>query len=296
MKKVFILLITSLMIITSAVFSQEQPENIFTHKTGQFEIILLSGGQGQGGSEILIGATPQMSEECIPSGTFPNAVNAFLVKTPERNILVDAGVQSAILFSNLSAAGITPGQIDVILITHAHGDHTGGLLQDNKVAFPNAKIYISQPEYNYWTDDSVMQQLPEGNRGGFLNARKVFAAYEDKLNLFQPRSLEEELLALLPGISPVAAYGHTPGHTMFLVESGKEQLLIWGDLTHAMAIQMPYPSVAVTFDVNPGQAVTIREKVLDYVARKNIPVAGMHIPFPAIGTVSATSPGRYVFK
>ena len=280
--------------MANTTFAQVRPENLFVHKVGQAEIILLSEGQGQGNSRILIGATPQMQNEQIPSGTFPNATNAFLVRTPERHILVDAGVQSARLLSNLGTFGVTPEKIDIILITHLHGDHFGGLLENGKVVFPNTKIYIPQPEYDYWMSDSVMLQLPENSRGGFLTVRKVIAAYKDNLSLFQPNALEKDLYALLPGISAIAAYGHTPGHTMYMVESDNEQMLIWGDITHAMAIQMPYPSVAVTYDVDPKQAVISRKKVFDYVSRNNIPVAGMHIPFPAMGVVSTSLDG-YIF-
>jgi glyoxylase-like metal-dependent hydrolase (beta-lactamase superfamily II) len=282
------------MIMTNSTFAQEQSENIFTHKVGKFEVILLSEGQGQGNSDLLIGVTPQMREECILSGTFPIASNVFLVKTPERNILVDAGYATK-LFSNLNSLRINPDQIDAVLITHMHGDHIGGLLQNDKVTFPKAKIYISQLEYDFWTDDKSMQQAPEERRGGFMNARKMIAAYKDNINLFQPNTLGKDLYELLPGISGIAAYGHTPGHTMYLVESNNDQMLIWGDLTHAMAIQMPYPSVAVTYDSDPKQAVITRENVLDYVSRNNIPVAGMHIPFPAMGIISTISSGGYIF-
>jgi len=273
--------------MTSSIFAQES-ENIFIHKIGNFEVILLSEGQGEGNSSILIGATPQMRNECIPSGTFPNAFNAFLIKTPEQNILVDAGRNSAKLLSNLHSVGINPDQIDAVLITHMHGDHIGGLLENDKAAFPKAKIYISQPEYDYWTDDNTMQQRS-------LPAPKVIVAYKDNINLFQPNTLGKDLYELLPGVSAIAAYGHTPGHTVYLIESNDEQMLIWGDLVHAMAIQMPYPSVAVTFDVDSKQAVIMREKVLDYVSRNSIPIAGMHIPFPGMGVVSTISSGGYVF-
>ncbi len=287
------------MILTNSVLAQVQSENLFVHKVGQAEVILLSEGTGQGNGDILLNATPQMRHEAIPSGTFPNAFNSFLVRTPERNILVDAGTQSVKLFSNLGTFGINPEQINVILITHAHGDHIGGLLANGKVAFPNAQIYIPQPEYDYWMSDSVMLQFPENSRGGFLSFREIIAVYKDNINLFQPvNALEKDLYAPhLPvsGISAIYAPGHTPGHTMYMVESGNEQMLIWGDITHAMAIQMPYPSVAVTYDVDPKLAVVTREKVFDYVSRNNIPVAGMHVPFPAMGIVSTLSSGGYVF-
>jgi glyoxylase-like metal-dependent hydrolase (beta-lactamase superfamily II) len=90
-------------------------------------------------------------------------------------------------------------------------------------------------------------------------------------------------------VRPIAAYGHTPGHTLYLLSSGGERLLIWGDLTHAMAVQMPFPQVAVTYDVDSEQAVASRKTVLEFVVKNKIPVAGMHIAYPGMGVVSANS-------
>jgi glyoxylase-like metal-dependent hydrolase (beta-lactamase superfamily II) len=100
---------------------------------------------------------------------------------------------------------------------------------------------------------------------------------------------------LLPDIQGIAAYGHTPGHTAFMVGSSGQQMLIWGDLTHATPVQMPYPQLAVTYDVDPNQAVASRMKILEYIAKNNIPIAGMHIAFPGMGHVKANSEGGYAF-
>jgi len=102
---------------------------------------------------------------------------------------------------------------------------------------------------------------------------------------------------VLKGVSAIAAYGHTPGHTMFLVESGGKKLLVWGDLTHAMAIQMPRPSVSVTYDSDPVAAAEARKEVLKYVSENKIPVAGMHVAYPGVGGVETDpeNPGGYKF-
>jgi glyoxylase-like metal-dependent hydrolase (beta-lactamase superfamily II) len=250
----------------------------FPERVGDYKVYLLSEGQQKGNTGILIGATPEMIAEQIPDGTFPNAANAFLVQTPDKNILVDTGF-GRLLFENLKSTGLDANQIDVVLITHMHGDHIGGLLKNGQVLFPNAQLYISQPERDYWAG--------EKNAG----AVAVLNAYEQQLVLFEPNSLDSLSQSLLPGIIPVATYGHTPGHTSFLVESKGDKLLIWGDLTHAMAIQMPYPQVAVTYDVNPEEAVQSRQAVLKYVSENAIPVAGMHIAYPAMGKVQASGSG-----
>ena len=277
-------LFTLLFSLTFISLQAQENENKFTYKIGDFEINLLSWGQNQGEPSILIGTTEEILKECAPQGTFPNAINAFLVRTPDKTILVDAGFEEG-LVANLHTYNVHAPQIDIILITHMHGDHIGGLLQDGKARFPNAELYLSQSEYDYWMSDEDMNQLPEDKRSGFKMARQVIEAYKDKLLLFVPPYLGKETSILLPGITPLAAYGHTPGHTMFLLESKTDKLLIWGDVTHAMAIQMPYPEVAVTYDVDPKQAIQSRKEVLEYVTKNNIPVAGMHIPYPAVGNI-----------
>jgi glyoxylase-like metal-dependent hydrolase (beta-lactamase superfamily II) len=168
-----------------------------------------------------------------------------------------------------------------------HGDHLGGLLINEKVAFPNAKLYIAQLEYDYWMNTD--------SRGG-EQARKVIAAYKSKLQLFTPTDFEDADNDLLSGIQAIAAYGHTPGHTAFLLKSTDARFLIWGDLTHAMAIQMPHPEIAVTYDVNPKEAIVARKKILEYVAKNKIPIAGMHIAFPAMGYIAANATDGYEFK
>ena len=264
-------------------------KNTFSYKIGEIEVVLLSEGQQGGNKSILIGATDKMMAEYAPSGTFPNAVNAFLVKTPKQNVLIDAGFGRE-LFNNLESVGVSAEQIDIVLLTHMHGDHIGGLLRNGEKAFPNAKLRLSDMEHDYWMSDEEMNNVSEGSRGSFQSARAVIEAYKEVMQLFTPVSVELEIgsASMLKGI---AAYGHTPGHTAFMVESKGQKLFIWGDLTHAMALQMPHPSVAVTYDIDPEQAVTSRKKILKYISEKNIPVAGMHIAYPGIGTIESAGEG-----
>ncbi len=259
-------------------------QNTFTHKVGTCDVYLLSEAQQGVSTKLLIGATPEMLKTYAPGGTVPNSMSAYMVRTPDRIILVDAGMGSKIT-DNLAALNVTPEQVNDILITHMHSDHIGGLLRRGELVFPKAQVYIAQPEADYWNQDQ--------SRGG-ENARRVMDAYKDHLHFFQPGQLEGTTHEVIPGFKSIAAYGHTPGHTMFMLTSGDQQLLFWGDLTHAMAIQMPCPQVALTYDSNPEQAITIRKVVLEYVAKNNIPVAGMHIAFPGMGTIKNANKG-YTF-
>ena len=290
MKKYFTFVIISVLMTTIRSSSAQENPNIFKYKVGDFDVFLLSEGQQTGKSSILIGASGEIIKQYTSNGSFPNATNAFLVKTPDKNVLIDAGYGKEVT-DNLKSTGLNPEDIDIVLITHMHGDHIGGLLSDGEIAFPSAVIYLPEQEYNYWMSDEEMKKLPENKHNGFINVRNVVKRYGDKIKLFHPYNLGEASHELLPGISGIFTPGHTPGHTAFLVKSGQAQLLIWGDLTHAMAVQMPHPEISVTYDVDPDMARISRMKILEYVAQNKIPIAGMHIAFPAIGTIVSREKG-----
>ena len=281
MKKFFgsiILMVALAPVIASA---QENP-NVFTYKVGKVDISLLSEGQATGNSNIFVGATPEMIQKSLPDGSYPRSCNAFLIRMSGKIILVDTGFGRE-LFNNLKSLGVAPEQIDAVLITHVHGDHIGGMLKDGQATFPKAELYMSQLEHDYCMNDARNE-----------SARKVIETYQSKLRIFQPAEIDAKPYMLFPGIYAVAAYGHTPGHTLYMIESGKDKFLIWGDLTHALAIQMPYPQVAMTYDTNTDMAIAARKKTLEYVAKNNIPVAGMHTAFPGMGKITKAPEGGYL--
>ena len=249
-------------------------KTIFTTSVGSFQVSTLSEGNGNGSSTLLSGAAEDILEKYLPDGTFPFQVNAFLVQTGSKNVLIDTGY-GINLFNNLHSLNVLENQIDIILLTHMHGDHIGGLLTgDNKAAFPRAELYVSKAEYNYWIKQDDNTKIQD-----------IIAAYETRLHLFEPVDLGSDKQNLLSGIQAIKAYGHTPGHTVFMIESDDNRLLIWGDLTHAMNIQMPHPEVTLSFDVDPNLAKETRAQLLGYVAKNKIRVGGMHILSPSIGNV-----------
>jgi len=284
-------------LLLTAIYSvkAQEEESPSMYEVGSFFITILPEIQQNGNKDILIGATDAMLKQYIPDGTYPTAVNAFMIETPDNTILVDAGLGMK-LSGHLEACEKKAEDIDIILLTHMHGDHLGGLLKDGKKSFPAATLYVSQPEYDYWTSDAAMSAVPENKQKGFLNAREVLNTYKDNLHLFIPGSAEDTEKELLPGVRSIAAYGHTPGHTTYLLNSDGEQLLIWGDLTHAMDIQIPCPQVAVTYDVDPVQAVESRQRLMKYVADNNIRIAGMHIEYPGIGDIRGDNTKGYRFS
>ena len=289
-------IIVIVLLVMATISAEAQSNaNIFSMKLGNSKLYLLSEGQRDGNTGILIGAKPEITAKYAPNNSFPMATNAFLWQVDGKNILFDTGYGRE-LFNNLKFLKVKPEDIDAIFITHMHGDHIGGLLVDDKAAFPKATLYISQTEYDYWTSDETMKQAPENSRGGFLAAKKVAEAYKKNLHLFDPNALNPPYTKeLCHGVKAVAAYGHTPGHTAYLITSDNKELLVWGDLAHAMAVQMPYPEIAATYDTTPEMAVKSRLAILEFVSEQKIPVAGMHIPYPSIGTIVKANPGyRFV--
>lgn len=267
---------------------------MFTYKLGDGSVSLLSEGQSERKSSLFVGASEYMVKKHTPSGVYSTAANAFLVRLSGQTILIDTGYGQK-LFENMRLLGVTPEQVDAVLLTHMHGDHIGGLLSEGKKTFPKAKVFVAQQEYDYWTNKEIMKSLPEDKQKAFAKAEEVIEAYGTSIKKFIPAKLGTQTEALLPNITPYAAFGHTPGHTVYLIENKGESLLVWGDLTHSMAMQMPEPTVAMVYDVAPDEAVASRLAVLQYVVDKNIPVAGMHIPFPAMGTLKKAESGGFTF-
>jgi glyoxylase-like metal-dependent hydrolase (beta-lactamase superfamily II) len=262
-------------------FSQEQPEpQIFSFKVGKIEVITLVENRRSGGvPSHLIGADQEMLDQYFADGVSQSQTNAFLVRNGKKNILIDTGFGTT-LFDNLKSLGVSPEAVSAVLLTHMHGDHIGGLERDGKPLFPKATVYLAAAEKDYWTKTNVNQA-----------AVNALNAYGKRVKTFNPAELEKKAKKLLAGIFPIAAFGHTPGHTLFMVESAKQKLLICADLLHVEKIQFARPDVSVTYDVDPVQAAQTRRTVLDYAASNRIPIAGMHLVYPSIGTVSADGAG-----
>jgi len=280
MKKPLTLLTASL--LATSTFAQT---NIFSYKTRNYhQVILLSDGQGTGDKSILVDATPKILAETMPDGSYPRATNAFLIRTNMgKLILIDTGMGEE-LFKNLNKIDITPDMIDVICITHAHFDHVGALLDaEKKPAFAKAKIYFSQPEYDFYSNAA---------NKGTEQARAIFKAYGNRIVTFPAFSAFEAMgIPELDDLQAMVEPGHTPGHAMFLLD----EVFFWGDLAHAMAVQMPYPTISVLYDYNNKQAVEARVSMLQFALNNSRVIAGAHIPFPGMGRLSSDGGYGYVF-
>jgi glyoxylase-like metal-dependent hydrolase (beta-lactamase superfamily II) len=257
---------------------RSESDGVFSFRIGKYEVIMMVEAQREGNTSILVGADNAILERYIPETGFMHSTNVFLIKTPDQNILVDTAFGG--FTEKMKKMGVEPDQIDVVLITHLHGDHFGGLQKDGQAVFPKAKIYLSSRELEYFTKTQV-------NNG----AVAALAPYGTKVAVFEPAELGSALSEIVPGISPIAAYGHTPGHTIFLVENGKDKLLITGDFLHIALVQFPVPDISATYDMDQGAAAAIRRQIMDYAAKNKIPVGGMHMVYPAVGTVEADGTG-----
>jgi glyoxylase-like metal-dependent hydrolase (beta-lactamase superfamily II) len=267
--------------VAASAFAAEP--SVFTWKTGAFEVNMLVETRSTGRPSILLGVSPARLTEYFPDGTYQSEVNTFLVRGNGHTVVVDTGFGGAI-FEHLERLGVKPGDVDAVLLTHMHGDHIGGLQKDGKSLFPKAKVYLARQEKDYWVD-------AQANAG----ARAALAPYGAKVETFNPGSIADAAPEILPGIRAAAAFGHTPGHTVFLLESGGEKLLIWGDLMHVQGIQFPLPDTSVSYDTDPAAAAAARKRILDYAAKNKVPVAGMHLAYPALGRVEAAGAGyRFV--
>ncbi|HVI45055.1 MAG TPA: MBL fold metallo-hydrolase [Chitinophaga sp.] len=213
------------------------------------------------------------------------SVNAYLINTGTQLMMVDAGTAELLgptlghLPESIRSAGYTPEQIKVILITHIHTDHTGGLMDGDRMVFPNATVYISKREAAYWLSDEEMKKAPADKKKYFLEARMKVAPYvkAGKVKLFDYGS------ELFPGVKPVATPGHTPGHTFYAVESKGQKIMFWGDIMHVSAVQFADPGVTIQFDVDPKAAAAARLKAFHEAVQEGYWLAVDHISFPGIG-------------
>jgi glyoxylase-like metal-dependent hydrolase (beta-lactamase superfamily II) len=269
--------------VIAAISFASESDGIFTFNVGRLEVSMMVERQNPGNANILPGADPALLSRYIPAGGFTHSTNTFLIKAPGMNIIVDTGFGGEI-FTKLEQLGVRPDQIDAVLITHLHGDHIGGLQKDGKALFPRAKIYLSSRELEYFTKTNVNQ-----------GAAAALAPYGSAVEAFDPPALGMVRREILPGISAIAAYGHTPGHTIYMAESGGARLLLIGDLLHVALVQFPRPDISASYDMDQRAAAETRSNVLGYAARNRIPVGGIHMVYPGVGSVETDGSGfRFV--
>lgn len=227
-----------------------------------------------------------LAEHALPGETLTVPFTLTFVETPRGLFAFDAGTGAQMaptagsLAANMRAAGLDPARVTAVIVSHFHGDHITGLTtaEDQRV-FPNAEIVVPAAEWAWWTEEANSARSPEAQRGTFANTRRRFAPYQGRIR--QVRDGEE----VAPGIRALAAHGHTPGHTVYHVADGAEQLLVLADLTNRPEIGARRPDWQIVFDFDGAAAAATRRRVFDRAAADRIRVTGFHYPFPATGFI-----------
>lgn len=225
-----------------------------------------------------------LAEAFLPPDIMPISITALLVNTGSKLVLIDTGSAGQItdtagfMNANMNAAGVTPADIDIVLISHFHPDHINGLrTKDGGKVFPNAQILVPGFEWEFWMDDGNQSRASGSVLGYFRNARRIFGDIGKDVERFK------ENAEVVPGIVALSAYGHTPGHTAFWVQSGKESMLVMSDTVRNPELFARHPDWQPIFDMDGTLAVSTRRQMLDRAAADRMLVTAYHFPFPACG-------------
>ena len=263
----------------------QQIPGIYHRKIGDIIVTAVSDGYLDGSLDVMRNVDLDAAHRVLKDAFRParrTSVNAFLIQSKGRTAIVDTGSGNYLLptagkvLENIAAAGVDPASIESVLLTHMHPDHSAGL-SDPKTGrryFPNAELVVHENEPKHWFDDAKMAVATErAKKLYFQCAREQVTPYKDRTRLFQKGEV-------FPGVTAIPCHGHTPGHTSFLISSGNEQLLIWGDTVHVPEVQTARPEVCMEFDTDADAAAATRRRVFDMVATDRLALTGMHLHFP----------------
>ena len=279
--------------------ASKQGGGVYRYKIGSYQLTALYDGTWfrkiddkfvRNASTALVDKA--LTDSFLQPGIVPTSFTPLLVNTGTKLILIDTGTAgqlaptAGLLSDSFTTAGVDPKSIDTILISHFHPDHINGIKdKDGKKVFPNAEILVPEPEWAFWMDDSKMYASPAEMRPMFLNVRRIFADISKDVKRYSPGNM------VASGITSIAAYGHTPGHTAFAISSGNASMLMLSDTTNHPWLFARHPEWQGVFDMDGNQAVTTRRRLLDRAVADKMLVAGYHFPFPASGHIVKVGSG-----
>ena len=276
----------------------------YRYKVGDFEVTVVTDGMNSNPlSDAYVANAPKadvnaaLEADFLAKDKVTHPYTPVVINTGSKLVAIDTGLGLGMFeqskgavgqyHSNLQAAGIDRNVVDVVIISHFHGDHINGLVSpENKPAFPNAEIMVPEIEAAFWADESNAAKLPEPIRPQMGNVKRVMGIVGDKVTKYQAGK------ELVPGITAIATPGHTPGHTSHVVASGSSKVLVQGDVTAGAAtLFVRNPNWHLIGDTDKPQAAETRKKLYDMAASEKMVVQGFHFPFPGVAYVEKSGSG-----
>lgn len=276
----------------------------YRYKLGEFEVTVVTDGMNTNPlSDAYVSNAPKadvnaaLEADFLAKDKVTHPYTPVVINTGSKLVAIDTGLGLGMFeqskgavgqyHSNLQAAGIDRNAVDVVIISHFHGDHINGLVgPENKPAFPNAEVMVPEVEAAFWADESNAAKLPEPIRPQMGNVKRVMGIVGDKVTKYQAGK------ELVPGITAIATPGHTPGHTSHVVASGSSKVLVQGDVTAGAAtLFVRNPNWHLIGDTDKPQAAETRKKLYDMAASEKMVVQGFHFPFPCVAYVEKSGSG-----
>lgn len=289
---------------TAPIEQHKQVAGYYQYQSGQTQITALLDGTNYISPNLFKGLSEQQIHASLKKYYADQAkgvqtsVNAFLVNTGHALVLVDSGAASCFgshlgsVLSNLKASGYKPEQVNTILLTHLHPDHVCGISKNGIANFPNATVYVSNTEANYWLNPEQIKKLPQTQQAGYLatveKIKQAIAPYQAKQR-FKTYKLGDQI----QGFNVISTPGHTPGHFSYELKTANEIIVFIGDIVHSHSIQFDHPATAIGYDVDPKQAVATRLKQFAEYAKHGETIAAPHLPFPGIGHIYSADGKSY---
>ncbi|MDB5381975.1 MAG: fold metallo-hydrolase [Rhodospirillales bacterium] len=272
--------------------------DVFRFRVGGFTVTQVHDGHGRRAVEgLVLNASADdvravLAESMLPTDHYLGPYTVTFLQTADKLVMFDTGTgaqmtpTSGRLAGNMRAAGIDPGAVDMVVISHCHQDHIHGLTTvDGRAVFERAEILLPELEWAWWSDATNEGRSPAGQRVNFANFARRFAPYAGRTKRYGDGA------ELLPGVRAMAAYGHSPGHTVYQISDGGAAFMLLADITHRPEVFARRPDYTSAFDFDGAAAVVSRRRVLDMVATDRVLVAGYHFPFPATGHIAREGSG-----
>ncbi len=268
-------------------------------KVGAFDILVISDGsrvsekpfETYGTNQPPEAVSALLQENFLPADKFVNGFSPTLVNTGKDVVLFDTGLgeggrQGGMgqLLAGLAAHGYAPEDVSVVVLTHMHGDHIGGVMEKGAPTFKNARYVTGQVEYDFWKDPARVGTPAEGGHKGVV---------EKVVPLAEKMTFIADGGEVVPGISGMAAFGHSPGHMIYRVESEGKALVLTADTANHFVLSLQRPDWEVRFDMDKANAAASRKKVFDMLATDRTAFLGYHMPFPSVGYVEKRDQGYH---